>query len=415
MSSVSADARSNELHFREYTLIFISLLYGAAIHLVIVHTRAESRRLLFTSTVLLVSLILFLFSDWASRTRLPGLLPENVTQKLYVVKTGLELLGVVFLSLSFIQLVDPPSPIVGEPGPASLTAATAFAVFLMSTFLWDYLMLYIMKDLKYSQLWSAVLNGTAGKNQSILHYLAPFEVLREQQMEKLSQLGKKLTSLIEGKPWRPHVARTIEHWFLCLAVFLLDGAQALLLQLLANHTAHANLSAATIILVDESYLQGKAMFDVAPPTGMLASAATLGVALVCALLFLLFTFLLLTPLSRRLFWVLVVISVSVLIAARPALAGAAQAHRSYTLYAVGFLLFGILLLTLLALNVRSKTRGGGYCGTAAGLLVGGGLLFLYLTSQPVLIMLMLGCQQVFANLFLQFFAGASTKVPPVTV
>lgn len=173
---------------------FVTFLYAAAVHLVIAHFAFPGPMKSGMGLVVLL-FVLFLFSDWLSRVRLPWQLPpsDEIGITIQLAKTLLEVGGLYFLVLAWLTsianeaghpipaLMPPPAAegvisIVNEAGQAiHNTSATnqatlwefllspymAFAGFLLATFLWNMFMLLAMKKLSWFQLVRVGLNGTA--------------------------------------------------------------------------------------------------------------------------------------------------------------------------------------------------------------------------------------------------------------
>lgn len=239
---------------------FVTFLYAASVHLIIAHYARPIPMTVVTSLIVLF-FIIFLFSDWLSRVRLPRLLPpaDDLGIVKQLTKTILEVSGLFFLMLAWLanieHFAETSDSDLNKLNPemefgflaAALTPYIAFAFFLIATFCWNSLMLLVMRQLKWLNLALMGVNGTALDAKEVQVYAKRFW-----------QFRKKLVDWAEFK-----TVHDDEHTYdnfllrqpgLILEAFVRTGAQ-----IVAVHIAWANLFAGIIILIGEFLFDGKSV------------------------------------------------------------------------------------------------------------------------------------------------------------
>jgi hypothetical protein len=225
-------------------------------------------------------LIGFVFSDWASRTRLPSLLPEPIGGFSLLVKTGLEITGVYFLVASFLLLVghEGPTPIL----PTAFSANTCFAFFLVVTWLWDCQMIFIMKQLDLKDLARIVVRGDSFASRGAATYLRPFFAWRTQREARIAEAWETTKAAIVIGPNPTQWSRLLPFIVqLVRSRCPVDAPLKAGLQFLANHILFANLLGGALMMLDEWKFNGASLVN-----GIRASATIPNLDLGAALGFL---------------------------------------------------------------------------------------------------------------------------------
>jgi hypothetical protein len=393
-----------ESNFRDSAYIFVTFLYAAAVHLVIAKandlTSSETlvRGLLFQALVVL--LILFLLSDWASRSRLPRLLPESprVPGFLHVVKTSLEVIGVFFLLSSFLRIIEQ------STNPAKLDtspATAAFGCFLLATALWDYLLIYIMQKLTLKDLFKAVwCSGDAIDMEATRdEYLGRFNDWKQTRERLISFRRARQMRQLKEDP--DHTARTsffggLGEYLVKSYMVMFEGAVASLSQFLATHVLQANAIAGIALLWTFS-TEGHPILE-------------RGFALVQGFLSPVILIFLITTATALSAWFLLrpwasVIAVPISLALFLLLRQSPAAAVWLTLAGVVALIF---LLSWFCYLFRKQPSNDtmNWCG---GLVIAVPLVLLYLMLPPYLLISLLATQQVLVNIFLQY--GVRGRAP----
>lgn len=248
-----SDSHQDETSLLGATTIFVSLLYAAAVHLIMhsAHGGVASGLGTWSCVGVTVGLLIFVFSDWSSRTRLPRLMPKEEKDKFgpltILVKGLLEIVGVFFLVISFLGLLDGPHARQATAA-TEVNPAIAFAIFLIVTWLWNYLMIWVMK-LDARDLWHAVLYGDTADLPVIRRYFY-----------KVRAIDQRLAQVKNGNPSTGLLKLVGATLWLKSYRGLVGGS----MQLIANHLAHANLIAALTIFASEYYHGGAAILRVHP-------------------------------------------------------------------------------------------------------------------------------------------------------
>lgn len=237
-----------EPDFRAAAVVFVSFLYAAAVHLV-VHHAFYGEGIPIKTAFLVVLLVVFIFSDWCSRTRLPNLTRDRPSPLRFILKTLLEIVGVFFLVVSFLELLNPQK---GVPcaNVTRLSPVAAFGFFLIVTAAWDYLMLWVMQDLDLKHLAKASVLGTADSLKQLEPYLASYTAfVARREAEIGAQRTRDADQLTNPDG---HYFDVVFHllggglWQL-----LFRGIRGCVMQTLTNHVAYANLTAGGLILIVE--------------------------------------------------------------------------------------------------------------------------------------------------------------------
>lgn len=392
--------------FDESAYTFMTFLYAAAVHLVIAKA-FESDALHRASDVFLLSLILFLFSDWASRARLPRLLPENPAGYLYVFKIALEIVCVFFLVSSFLLFVTGSAATTDEE--SVVAPAFAFGCFLIFTSCWDYLMIYIMKQLNVTSLSHSVwITGRAiDMKEAREEYLGKFDNWKLERKNQIKKATEETTNKLRFDPDHniKHMLRGVVR--ACRNEFdlkVFEAAIASVAQFLANHILQANAIAGTALILNAAWLKRSPLDALItkvaswPPVydsitfGAATYIAVIGVACVVCASFL--------PRKR---WVLLVTVIAL---------GVVAKTSSSPMVAPGLKLIAIVAGIFLLSSTFYAFRDSTLCGLAnrlGGWTIVGSLVLLYAMLPAQLLIALLAGQQVLVNAFLQL--GVSAERP----
>lgn len=394
--------------FDNSAYLFMTFLYGAAVHLVIAEAQATGTHTL-VSSVFVLGLILFLFSDWASRARLPRLLPELTSASrpgyLRVCKVGLEVTGVFFLVSAFLLLVADSHG--GAEGPTSLTVGAAFGLFLIATSAWDYVMIYIMQNLDVRPLAHCVWTGTAIDNvQARESYLVKFEAWKAKRLTALAGDIAKIRRALDDNPQNAASVMTLgglQAYRAKLDLVTFEAAVASTVQFLANHILHANAVAGITLLLGSIWSLGSPMHAVATafgaeflPYDYLRLSVGVSVGVVASAL-------LLSVYVVDSKWFTAVALVGILVIVL--LAGAGGAEEWLQLSA----LVAFIFLLSTSCYMFRNCRWSNIANRLGGFVVLFGLVLLYMGLPSHLLIALLAGQQVLANVFLQLGAGTPRK------
>jgi hypothetical protein len=407
--SESSQAGADSM-FRNAADIFVSFLYGAAVHL-IMHHLFEQNVVSSYAAGMSLALILFIFSDWASRTRLPRLLPksESFTILALFQKAFLEISCIFFLVSSFLSLLrahgNAPNEHLAQSVLSGITPYNAFALFLIATWLWNMLMLRVMQQLSLVDLFLSIFTGNALDLPQLKRYLYTFERWKEKRQTELEYKHTALKDIVSASASDKSNVRSIFNLvgieMLRARIKLFEADLAALLQLLANHVAYANLLIAVFIIVTEiterdRLLPGIYDLVMGLPTlalflataillplilGVIAGRRTSGYSLLVILL--LFGFAYFSP--------------------PPINAGATSAMRGVGALVSLFMLWKVFFLAGTP-RLKKVFSALGAC------LIFFSLILLYAALSPLQLMVVAAAQQLLANLFLQFGAAAKEDV-----
>lgn len=395
--------------FDNSAYLFMTFLYGAAVHLVIAEAQASGRQTL-VSSVFVLGLILFLLSDWASRARLPRLLPEMSAATpagyLRVCKVGLEVTGVFFLVSAFLLLVADPHE-NGTKNAILLTAEAAFGVFLITTWAWDYVMINIMKDLNVAPLAGCVWTGAAIDDVTARKsYLEKFEAWKTKRQDAMKADIANTRLALDANPENAAFLMALGGLKLYrarLELATFEAAVASTVQFLANHILHANIVAGITLLLGSIWNFGSPIDALATFFGAVVSP---------------YDYLRLSP----------AVSASVTAAAL-LLSAYVVDSKWFTAAALGAILVLVLLArfgageewlelsALIAVVFLLSTscymfrngRKGKVADRLGGFVVLFSLVLLYVGLPSRLLIALLAGQQVLANVFLQLGAGTPRK------
>jgi len=409
--SVPNTAQSSEQRpehaFDESAYTFMTFLYAAAVHLVIAKAY-ESNALRRASDVLLLCLVLFLFSDWASRARLPRLLPENPAGYLYVVKICLEIICIFFLVSSFLLVVGG-TPERSTTEDAGLSATLAFGWFLLATACWDYLMIYIMKKLDVISLSRSVwITGRAlDMEEARKEYLAKFDKWKQRRRSEIFAAREETKRKLNDDP-----DHFVAHNFTAFAcgcrdlchTSVFEGTVASVAQLLANHVLQANLVAGMALILNAVWLKGSPLDFIVGSQSPLYDAIHLRLAfyalsigaalLVCALCL---------PKQRWLF--------GIALAALILVAEFGSSPVVPTALKLGAIVSAIFLISTSFYAFRNSGMGV-LANRLGGWTIVFSLVVLYLMLPAPLLIALLAAQQVLANAFLQFGVSTERRLAP---
>ena len=388
----------NENSLRWFSDSFVTFLYAAAVHLVIADFARPASITLERSLEVLL-LILFILSDWLSRMRLPRLLPteDRVSIRNQLLKTTLEISGLFFLVLAWLALIESFSTSsTNTVGPGhsalwtgSLTPDRAFAFFLVATFLWNLLMLLVMRKIDWLDLVTMGIRGSALDSDKVKPYATTFW-----------RFWQKLDTRVRGD-FQQGSRRAPRNFVLAQPVLLLEAVVRTGAQIVAHHIAWTNILAAAIILVKDSLWDAQSL--VRPLEAVLEgiqanqTIETLVAILAVATLLLAIT-------ARKHGWKMCTFHLCiglVLIAARFSVTG----------FALALVLGCPAGLFYLACWCEERTKRGEVWRTLAG---STGFLLLvafYFMLQPRVLMFLVAVQQVVVNVFLQYAAAPETSVP----
>lgn len=399
---------SSESTLRTVSEVFVTFLYAASVNMIMAQFAQPEGMAVWKSVVVLL-FILFLFSDWVGRVRLPWLLPpdDQVGVSKQLLKTALEVAGLFFLVMAWlviIEIIRPQSaPPVVEIFPTrtpaqqpsqdlwSLNTWTAvwwghlniykaFASFLIATFLWNLLMLRVMQQIRWWDLVAMSFKGDALDAGEGRRYAQRFWEFRD-----------KLEAKVEAK-------RKRGEFILSMSVVFIESCVRTGAQLVAIHIAFANLLAALVILIsDIAFGIRPAFIEIAEILEKIHSSyislTLLGIA---SFLILLFIFRGWKPNWKYyLFYS----------AASLVLIGAIWSQYIFTFV---FLLGVPTIIFLLASQFEGKDEkiGRGIGGSIGVIL----LLLLYLMVEPKMLIIIVAVQQVLINAFLQYAASGNQSV-----
>jgi hypothetical protein len=239
---------------------FVTFLYAASVHLIVAHSARPGPMTTQMSVVVLL-FILFLFSDWLSRVRLPWLLPpgDEVGFRNQFAKTILEVSGLFFLVLAWLAAIEGNTK---ESTPsfswstrefwdalwaAPLNPYRAFAIFLLATFFWNLFMLLVMRQLTWLDLARLGMNGDALDSPNVEVYAKRFWQFRERLEERVAE-GTK-----------PAANKTAHNLNLAIPVLLNEAFARTSAQIVAIHIAWASVSGAVIILIGDILFHDKSV------------------------------------------------------------------------------------------------------------------------------------------------------------
>lgn len=395
--------------FLNAAFFFLTFIYAAAVHLVMQHA-LEGEPTPF-SVMLVAPLIGFIFSDWASRTRLPSLLPERIGGVTLVMKTALEITGVYFLVVSFLLIVR--SDNAAHILPEHFSASSAFAIFLIITWMWDWLMVYVMKNLDIIDLIKVVFSGGSLDSEGAKGYLEPFYTWRANREDRIKAVGLFVSTEITKDPGK-WLIKVLPYVGLGLRVLCpIDAPLKAALQFLANHIVYANLLAGILILVDELRFGGLSLargalpeafgthLDLIAVVNTVPHLVTLAVGCVVA------TFLLLLR-GYTAFWYFILLGIvfaSVTFAFREAIPVLDVLSRGMGLLGFLFLVWTSLFILGQLLTTRKEIAG--------AITVFLTILISYGLAAPTTLMAIMAIQQVLVNTFLHFAAGPKPAALPL--
>lgn len=259
---------SNEMTLRRVSDVFVTFLYGASIETIIHHAVKVNPILIknpdsnlglqeplttgFSFLVLL--LIIFIFSDWVSRVRLPWLLPSGDEIKIgkQFLKSLLELSGLFFLVLAWLHIIEHPSqdnalglaPTFVEFWHHPLNQYRAFAIFLFATFFWNLLLLKVMQRIAWLELARMGLNGRALDSRKVEEYAS-----------RLWQWLEPLKALVERNAANGAIDHTGNNILIALPLTIIEALARIGTLMVALHIAWASLFAGILILGGDIFFQ----------------------------------------------------------------------------------------------------------------------------------------------------------------
>lgn len=133
-----------------------SLMYASSINVIL----SKSVEKITSSSFYAILMILFIFIDWLSRIGVPNTFPQSDQDRrelfwIQLIKAAFEIMG-VFLLVSICMLFFSQK---GGVDNDCLAAHRIFGLFLITTFLWNAIILYVMVDLRWVDLIKGGLNG----------------------------------------------------------------------------------------------------------------------------------------------------------------------------------------------------------------------------------------------------------------
>lgn len=267
---------SNQKPLQASALTFVTFLYAAAVHLVIHHSVLNPIN--YSTALGVLVLVVFMFSDWSNRTRIPSNVIDNIPPVQLLAKTLLEIAGLFFLVISFLRFVHPQQPVV----PATLSAEPAFAFFLLFTWVWNMLIIYIMDKLDLSDLVPALICGSTDTLPKVNAHLGPFQRWRASLTSQYEERETRWQNLSRGL--FPEQAAILKHINRARNLFfmLLTGAVVAALHLLTFHVVLANLLASLLILLHSFAVQPLPFFPVGSRPSLPAIFASLLLCVVVA-------------------------------------------------------------------------------------------------------------------------------------
>lgn len=413
MSAQTLDGSKNEKDFRLHAYTFMTFLYGAAVHLIIAKAY-EGHGLGKAPDLFLLTLIAFLFSDWASRSRLPRLLPETPAGYVYVCKISLEIICIFFLVSSFLLLV------ATYTDPELVTDAQwpwqTFGWFLVATAFWDYLMIRIMNKLDMIPLGFAVwIHGDAiDMRVTSTEYLGRFDIWKQERRHQIEAARNRDKEKISQDPDR---AITNHLWILCREVkdsmhlHVFEGTIAAVAQFVANHVFQSNLLAGIALLLQAIWIKeplltlaGKVFGSEKAVYDLIYFRPALYAVLVAIAL------LLCTAIVKSRLWAygswLLVVGLLFFFRGWPAIAPWLK---------LGGFVAATFVLATFCYSFRSTTslkamKVQKFANRSGGWILAFSLIFLYFALPSPILVVLLASQQVLVNIFLQL--GISADQPP---
>jgi hypothetical protein len=384
----------NENSLRAFSDNFVTFLYAAAVHLIIADF-ARPAPITVQRSIAVLFLILFVLSDWLSRMRLPRLLPteDRVSIRNQLLKTTLEISGLFFLVLAWLALIESFSKsseaivVIDHSsfwtGP--LTPDRAFALFLVATFLWNLLMLLVMRKIGWRDLVRMGISGSALDSDKVKPYATRFWLFWQ-------KLETRVRDDFEQGSHRAPRNFLLAQPVLLLEAFVRTGAQ-----IVVHHIAWTNILAAMFILVKGSLWDAEAVVH---PVQVALEGVRANQTIEALLIFLAVATLLLAITVRMHGWKICAFHLCVTLMLLGAI-------LSVTGFALALVLGCPTLLFYLASWCEERTRQGEVWRTLAGTV---GFLLLvgfYFMLEPKVLMFLVAGQQVIVNVFLQYAASNS--------
>lgn len=218
-------------HLKVATNAFMTFLYAAAVHMILLHGVENDLVSSIRSSTVLFVIVLFFLTDWLSRTRLPALVRDPISDVAQIVKTVLDLACLYLLlvaALTYLSVVH--DPLANDTRTLFLTYVAAF---LATTFVWNLQMFKIMKALSWSGLLSAAIKGTALQMQATSVYGARYVAFKQGLVANVSKKEKLDPLNVVG----------------AASVVLIGG---LIPQLVAIHLSIGNLALGLVLIVHAS-------------------------------------------------------------------------------------------------------------------------------------------------------------------
>lgn len=394
---------------------FVTFLYAAAVHLVIAHF-ASPGPMTTGLAIVVLCLILFLFSDWLSRVRLPWLLPagDQVGVGSQLAKTVLEVGGLFFLVVAWLAFIESHGPTAVQNTEAALDfwiahvdPYLAFAIFLFATFTWNLFMLRVMKKLTWLDLAKMTMNGDALDSNKVEVYAKRFWQYRQKLEASVAASTKGGTG------------NSLHDFAVAQRALIREAFMRTLAQIVALHIAWSSVVAGILILLGTIFSKDR------------SSATTI------------------TEQVEKMSWLLflgVLFGILFLAFAIPFILDRSNGWRRCLIYSIGFCMFvvfsvflsielsrfaqinlnlcwlcGILLIPTAMFWISSQINGVtkkrvflALSGTLGAL----SALLLYLTIRPTNLLVVVAVQQVLVNVFLQYAASEhpiSATITPTSV
>jgi len=248
---------------------FTTILYGIAVTQVALDgAKADSG----FPVALALAAVLYFFVDWLSRVYLPSRLP--CTDRLRVEKLGVRVaksileIALVYslLCVSYAAFNSTVTTRLALAPLAQSRVVVWFCVFLVLTFVWNLLMLYVMEDLSWRRLAILSLRGRAAEDPKFQEYGKNLQT-------KLAALDDAVKNLPGESDMRKK--SIITSILACRAMIMSFG------QLIVNHLVWAPIAATAVLLLSIFLRKGGPVFpimhlmqDLPGPLGWLALGAS---------------------------------------------------------------------------------------------------------------------------------------------
>lgn len=201
-----------------------TLVYASAVNVIM----ARSVDIVSLNIFISIGIIIFIFIDWLSRIVVPRLLSlHNPKDQIkwkkpyYVLLKALpEIVGMYFLVAASIHILNTLS--VGH-----INSRTAFAIYLFMTFIWNLMILFMMKMISWKQLMLGAINGSVFDLEGADVYTGHFKDTIIAAEKEIQKSGTTKDMMKNFNKFRKRL--------------ILKGGGRTIGQLLACHIAFANI------------------------------------------------------------------------------------------------------------------------------------------------------------------------------